>query len=55
MRTVFIDAGIHTVEFSYFPENFRNGLMLSGLSALVLIILVMISARRRLFRLDKDE
>ena len=41
-RAVYLQAGEHTVEFSYEPESFRTGLMISA-AALLLVIAVGLS------------
>jgi uncharacterized membrane protein YfhO len=37
-RAVQLGPGEHTLEFEYFPEGFRLGLMISGISLLLLTL-----------------
>ena len=38
-RAVQLEPGEHTLEFDYFPEGFKSGLIVSGISLLILIAL----------------
>ena len=37
-RAVQLDSGPHTLEFDFFPQGFKTGLMISGISLLLLIV-----------------
>jgi uncharacterized membrane protein YfhO len=38
-RAVQLDSGSHTLEFDYFPEGFKAGLIVSSIACIFLIIL----------------
>ncbi|MDH5763156.1 MAG: YfhO family protein, partial [Nitrospinota bacterium] len=38
-RAVQLSPGEHTLEFDFFPEGFKEGLIISGISLLILIVL----------------
>jgi hypothetical protein len=47
-RAVQLGPGEHTLEFDYFPEGFKEGLIVSGISLLILIVLPLCKPLKRL-------
>jgi uncharacterized membrane protein YfhO len=47
-RAVRLGPGEHTLEFDYFPEGFKEGLIISGISFLILLALPLCKPLRRL-------
>jgi len=41
LQGVWLEKGKHTVKFSFFPKSFKNGLIISSVSILILIVLLM--------------
>lgn len=54
VRAVFVPAGSHTVEFSYLPESFVIGVMISLITAGILAGVVMYSRKNRLIINNKQ-
>jgi len=53
VRSIFLPSGTHNVEFSYFPESFSTGLVISTITAISLLVIFLVNRNPKFFTMNQ--